>query len=552
MKIRYRKVIAYITALAIIVTSAPAVSVNAKSSKMKLSTNMLATYIGYKSVIRLKGAKKKVTWRVTNKKIVSITVKGKKSQKCVVTSKRAGRCTLVAKCAGKKYKCRVVVSKFSNSTAQSTKKPITTKSPVTVTRNPTVSPDVTRKPVMSPSVTKSPIVSMKPGTTTAPSTVQSPGVSQTPSVTEGSQVTSNPLVTKKPLELTQVNLFISTKQEDFPEFTPSKSGVGTFLYGQDLSDAQDRSIIKYVYLAPKTKKYFIFIKSFDDNSEICQKWSTDKFIYDFEGSSSNTVYVEFVNTVNAGASISGFFGGLGKYEPAELVGLDNLDTSKTEDFSYLFAYCGIKSLDLNDLNTSHARDVSGMFFAYRFHKISGTVNMSNVDDCSWMFSEAAVDSDWDTNGTKAFIEGLDVSNCQKYNAMFSLAFLNTDVDFDLDLSKYRFTPCDGEYDFSSMFYSVGDGLAQSIKIKFPADVLSRKDSVVIHCNHMFYNDGDAKMTIEINDLFDNASVGDDTQFVNDEDSLCIPTFIFTSKESRSNFLKKFSGFTSFFETSVGV
>lgn len=48
------------------------------------------------------------------------------------------------------------------------------------------------------------------------------------------------------------------------------------------------------------------------------------------------------------------------------------------------------------------------------------------------------------------------------------------------------------------------------------------------------------------------SVGDDTQFVNDEDSLCIPTFIFTSKESKSNFLKKFSGFTPFFETSIGV
>ena len=45
MKIRYRKVIAYITALAIIVTSAPAVSVSAKSSKIKISTNMLHTLV---------------------------------------------------------------------------------------------------------------------------------------------------------------------------------------------------------------------------------------------------------------------------------------------------------------------------------------------------------------------------------------------------------------------------------------------------------------------------------------------------------------------------
>lgn len=552
MKIRYRKVIAYITALAIIVTSAPAVSVSAKSSKIKISTNMLATYIGYKSVIRLKGAKKKVTWRVTNKKIVSITVKGKKSQKCVVTPKRVGRCTLVAKCAGKKYKCRVVVSKFSNSTAQSTKKPIT------VTMKPIMSPSVTKspivsmKPITSPGVTKSPIVSMKPGTTTAPSTVQSPGISQTPSVTEGPQVTNTPSTTKKPLEIIKVNLFTSTKQEDFPEFTPSKSGVGVFLYGQDLSGAQDRSIIKYVYLAPKTKKYFVFIKSFNENSEICQKWSTDKFLYDFEGTSDNTVYVEFVNKVNAGKSISRFFKNLGTYEPAELVGLDNLDTSKTEDFSYLFSDCSIKSLDLNDLNTSHAKDVSCMFYLYGFHKISGMINMSNVDDCSWMFSDATVDDDWNTNGTKAFIEGLDVSNCQKYSSMFSSAFKYTDVDFELDLSKYRFTPCDGEYDFSSMFYDIRNDSAHSIKIKFPADVLSKKDNVVIHCDYMFYSEGCAKMTIEINDLFDNVSVGDDTQFVNDEDSSSIPTFIFTSKESKSNFLKKFSGFTPFFETSVGV
>lgn len=541
MKIKYGKMIACITALTVAITSVPAVSVSAKSSKMKLSTNILDAYIGYKSVIKLKGAKKKVTWRVTNKKIVSITVKGKKSQKCVVTPKRAGQCTLIAKCAGKKYKCKVVVLKFSNSTAQGTKKPIT------VTRKPIT---VTKKPVVSPGVTKSPVISKRPSTTAAPSTVQSPGVSQTPNVTAGPQVTNNPSATKKPQELTQVNLFVSTKQEDFPEFTPSKSDVGVFLYGQDLSDAQDRSIIKYVYVVPKTKRYFIFIKSFDENSVICQKWSTDKFLLDIEGFSNDTVYVEFVNKVNAGAYVSGFFKNLGRYSPAELVGLENFDTSNTEDFSYLFLNCSIKSLNLNELDTSHARNVDSMFSGYGFHKISGTIDMSNVDNCSWMFSCAAVDSDWDTNGTKTFIEGLDVSNCKKYYAMFSSAALNKGVD--LDLSKYRFTPSDGVYNFSSMFSGVGNSLSQPIKIKFPADVLSKKDNVVIRCDYMFDSSKYAKVTFEINDLFDDISVGDDTEFVHTMDTLKLPTFVFSSEESKSNFLKKFSDFTPFFETSIGI
>ena len=51
----------------------------------------------------LKGAKGKVVWKSSNKKIATVSKKG------VVTGKKLGKCTITARNAGKTYKCKVRV-----------------------------------------------------------------------------------------------------------------------------------------------------------------------------------------------------------------------------------------------------------------------------------------------------------------------------------------------------------------------------------------------------------------------------------------------------------
>lgn len=55
--------------------------------------------------LKLKGTKKKVTWKSSNKKVATVSKSGK------VTAKKIGKATIVAKVKGKKYKCKVYVEK---------------------------------------------------------------------------------------------------------------------------------------------------------------------------------------------------------------------------------------------------------------------------------------------------------------------------------------------------------------------------------------------------------------------------------------------------------
>ena len=53
--------------------------------------------------LHVDGTKKKVTWKSTNTKVVTVKQNG------VITGKKAGRATVVAKVGGKSYKCAVTV-----------------------------------------------------------------------------------------------------------------------------------------------------------------------------------------------------------------------------------------------------------------------------------------------------------------------------------------------------------------------------------------------------------------------------------------------------------
>ena len=76
----------------------------ATAKKPQLNYSECVFHIGEKLKLKLeKTGKKKVKWKSSNKKIVSVTQKGK------VTAKKKGKATITAACGKKKYKCKIVV-----------------------------------------------------------------------------------------------------------------------------------------------------------------------------------------------------------------------------------------------------------------------------------------------------------------------------------------------------------------------------------------------------------------------------------------------------------
>ncbi len=78
--------------------------------KMNQKTLYLTPKKSYK--LKLKGTKKKVTWKSSNKKVATVSKSGK------VTARKIGKATIVAKVKGKKYKCKVYVEKKEKNNAR--------------------------------------------------------------------------------------------------------------------------------------------------------------------------------------------------------------------------------------------------------------------------------------------------------------------------------------------------------------------------------------------------------------------------------------------------
>ena len=131
----------------------------AEASGIRLTKSSLSLKVGQSRQLKVKGTKKKVTWSVSNGKIVKVTKKGK------VTAKKAGTAKVYAKVKGKKLICRVkVVSK-----PKKTVKPVSSAIP---TLSPTGTPTISTEPSVAPEKTDIPGKTENPQATTVPDYMQ--------------------------------------------------------------------------------------------------------------------------------------------------------------------------------------------------------------------------------------------------------------------------------------------------------------------------------------------------------------------------------------------
>jgi hypothetical protein len=95
------------------------------SAKVKLNKTKVTIHVGESYKLKVKGTKKKVTWKSSKKSVVTVNKKG------VVTGKKAGKSTITAKVGKKKLKCKITVivkaknnSETSNGTTENQSKKI--------------------------------------------------------------------------------------------------------------------------------------------------------------------------------------------------------------------------------------------------------------------------------------------------------------------------------------------------------------------------------------------------------------------------------------------
>lgn len=76
-----------------------------EAASLKLNKKKVTIYVGKSTTLKVKGKKKKVKWKSTNKKVAKVNKKGK------VTGLKAGKSTIIAKVGKKSLKCKVTVKK---------------------------------------------------------------------------------------------------------------------------------------------------------------------------------------------------------------------------------------------------------------------------------------------------------------------------------------------------------------------------------------------------------------------------------------------------------
>ena len=73
------------------------------SAKVKLNKTKVTIHVGESYKLKVKGTKKKVTWKSSKKSVVTVNKKG------IIKGKKAGKSTITAKVGKKKLKCKVTV-----------------------------------------------------------------------------------------------------------------------------------------------------------------------------------------------------------------------------------------------------------------------------------------------------------------------------------------------------------------------------------------------------------------------------------------------------------
>ena len=146
-KRKWKQGVAVLTAAALVVTGITVPGSAGAKAKIRLNKKKVTIKVGGKVILKLKNAKKKVTWKSSKKKVASVSAKG------IVRGKSAGTAKITAKSNKKSYTCTVIVKEKRDSfvepdetempgttvpTAKPTGEP--TKTPVNPTSNPTKVP----------------------------------------------------------------------------------------------------------------------------------------------------------------------------------------------------------------------------------------------------------------------------------------------------------------------------------------------------------------------------------------------------------------------------
>lgn len=110
----WKKNLAILFIVSMLVSALPTNVQAASKSEIKLSKKSLTLYVGKTATLKLKGTKKTPKWSSSKKSVATVTKKGK------IKAKKKGTTVITAKLGKKKYKCKVTVKKDTrgNSTPQ--------------------------------------------------------------------------------------------------------------------------------------------------------------------------------------------------------------------------------------------------------------------------------------------------------------------------------------------------------------------------------------------------------------------------------------------------
>lgn len=218
----WKKWTAVITAVSLVLTGIAVPHGKAAASGMKLNKKKVTLKVGKKIKLKLKNAKKKVTWKSSNKKIASVTRKG------VVKGKKPGKAKITAKCKGKKFVCKV-----------------------TVKRNGTATEDIISSGAPAARITNYPTATTVPTVPTVKPTGKPlfPVKTKTPTASAGVKPTASPKTeeTKKPEETKNPE---ATKAPETP--SPSGSPAGTATKEPDASFTEEPAGNQEGYVSTKT------------------------------------------------------------------------------------------------------------------------------------------------------------------------------------------------------------------------------------------------------------------------------------------------------------
>ena len=208
-KMKKSRILAVILSLAMVFSMAGISGFNV-SAAAKLNKKKITISVGQTVKLKVKKNRKKVKWKSSNKKIVTVSKKGK------IKGKKVGKATITAKIGKKKLKCKVkvVAKKTKNDTTVKPANP--SQAPVATTK----APDKPQPPVAT---TKAPEQPQPPVTTT-----KGQDQPQTPAATTKSQ---EPATTAKP---TTPDDGKPSPKEVFGQNILNKKGLQvTFTWGSD-------------------------------------------------------------------------------------------------------------------------------------------------------------------------------------------------------------------------------------------------------------------------------------------------------------------------------